>query len=376
MKCIIGRIVCALTALGLTLSAQAKEPTVSEPKSAGTKKAEMETLNYWSRELIAAATALVMADDRPEKPSAVEPDTGTPESTPGGEANPDSESIHRLFYPDDWSAVPKMDGGALYAEGLSLNSVATASGVPAMGSPGVYTYYPVNEKSQLWTLYPHRWMGKFTFSTPQGNGSCTATAISNNHIVTAAHCVYDTWNNTWHSNKAFTPAYRNGSTPYGIFATTGCTILAAWANLSGSFSINNWSRYDVAVCNAGTNSAGQTLNQAVGWAGRSWNHPYNQVHFNGGYAALDYNDIWLPNPAQYLLSCTAESFQQATDVLGMGCQYGRGVSGGSWLKDYKANYPSGYVNAVNSGLYIGAPNLYGPRFSSGNIVLICNATGC
>lgn len=67
-------------------------------------------------------------------------------------------------------------------------------------------------------------------------------------FVTAAHCVYDTAVNQFYANWVFTPAFRNGSAPYGSFSATACTILTAWVNLSGGFSINSWTRYDVAVC--------------------------------------------------------------------------------------------------------------------------------
>jgi V8-like Glu-specific endopeptidase len=380
------------TTLGLTLacsalsfSAYADSQVVTEPlEAAATLGAQTDTMTYWTRDRIAAATAMVMVDggDGGMASQTMQEDADNDalsiERTPGGRAEPGSNAFHRAAYADDWENRPAEDWGALYIEGEALSQAMgdTPADITA-GTKNIYTHYDVNRKTQLWKLYPHRWQGKFTFTTPSGNASCSATAISKNHIVTAAHCVYDTPSrNRWYTNKAFHPAYRNGNTPYGTFPTTGCTVLAAWVNLSGSYSINGWARHDVAVCNAGKNSAGKTLNQAVGWAGRSWNHGYNQLHFNAGYPARDYKDNLLSSPAQYLRSCTAESFKQTTDTLGMGCQYGRGISGGSWLRTYKANYTSGRVNSVNSGLYLGQSNLYGPRFTSGNIKKLCDTTGC
>ena len=114
------------------------------------------------------------------------------------------------------------------------------------------TTYDVNTNAAFWQIYPHRWDGKLTFTTPGGGASCSATAISGNNFVTAAHCVYDTAVNQFYANWVFTPAFRNGSAPYGSFSATACTILTAWVNLSGGFSINSWTRYDVAVCSVGS----------------------------------------------------------------------------------------------------------------------------
>jgi hypothetical protein len=220
-------------------------------------------------------------------------------------------------------------------------------------------------------------MGRFTFTKGTSNYSCSGTVISGNNIVLAAHCVYDTVNNAWHTNKVFTPAYMNGGAPWGTFATAGCRILTAYKNLTGSYSINGWAKYDVALCRLANNYLGQSINTAVGWAGRSWNYSYTQLHFNSGYPARWYTDALIsPGPGMYLRSCTAESFQQTTDTVGSGCIYGRGISGGSWLRNYRLGVVAGQVNSVNSGLFIGSQNLYGPRFTSGNIVVLCDAQGC
>jgi len=149
------------------------------------------------------------------------------------------------------------------------------------------TRYIANWLAAMQTIYPHRWIGRFSFTTPNGTSYCSATAISGNNIVTAAHCVYDTPSrNAFYTNKVFTPAYRNGNAPYGSFATTNCSVLTAWVNLSGAYSINSWAPYDVAVCTVGTNAAGQTLNQVVGSAGKAWNYGYTRHIFNLGYPLI------------------------------------------------------------------------------------------
>jgi hypothetical protein len=114
----------------------------------------------------------------------------------------------------------------------------------------------------------------------------------------------------------------------------------------------------------------------VGYAGRRWNAGYNQLNFNSGYPAQNYNLATISSPAQYLRACVNESFTQTTDTLGGGCYWGPGISGGSWLVDYRPFIFSGYVNSVNSGLFVGQQNIYGARFNSSNIVPLCNSSGC
>ena len=153
-------------------------------------------------------------------------------------------------------------------------------------------------------------------------------------------------------------------------------MLSDWVNLTGSFSINTWSRHDVGVCKMGSNSAGQTLNSAVGWMGRQWDWPYARHFHTMGYPFRDYNDVLLSNAGEYGRLCAAESFQQTTETRGMGCSWGRGISGGPWVKSYTLSVITGAADGVNSGLFIGTQNMYGPRFNSNNIVVLCNAATC
>ncbi len=390
----VGSVLISVAVMALALSVKAAPETMAEESDASSDE-QVTTLSFWSTEAIATAPAMELPVDFgwsgiDTTASNVEAFVGPGGKTRSSMAEEGSDQFHKEAYTQAWENLTANWG----------NEYVTALGEPSgtldeneaikdeqrgmdetaditAGTKNVYTNYDVNSKTALWKLYPHRWMGKLTFTKPSGNSSCSATAIRNNHIVTAAHCVYDTPSrNRWYTNKVFTPAYRNGSAPYGTFPTAGCRILTAWANLSGSYSINSWARHDVAVCKMGKNSAGKTLNQAVGWAGYGWNFGNNQLHFNSGYPARKYTDSLLSSPAQYLRSCTAESFKQTTDTLGSGCYYGRGISGGSWLRGYKPNYVTGWVNSVNSGLYLGQSNLYGARFTSNNIKALCNANGC
>jgi len=382
---LIAAVLPAVSA-GIQAGPQGQSLTVTKSVSPAQQSS---AASFWTAEQIAAAKPFPMPVDY--GPSDVDAQAqvdaealGQPGMTPPGrgQANPGgtagmsfTDELQSLTDESDDGDAPNMEG-VLQGAGRDVTLESGALSNLPTGTTQVYTSYLVNNKTALWQVYPHVWVGRLSFSTPAGTSYCSATAISNNHIVTAAHCVYDTTNNRWYSNWVFSPAYRNGTSPYGTFSARNCTILTAWINLSGSFSINGWTKYDLAVCSMNNNALGQTLNSRVGWAGRTWGNSYTQLHFNSGYPWNDYRNIALPDAGKYLRNCTAESFMQTTDTLGSGCNWGPGISGGSWLVGYKALEINGWVNSVNSGLFIGTQNLYGIRFTTGNIVPICNAQGC
>ena len=352
-------------------------------------------LTYWTREKLAEAPALAIpvqiGPAKKDDAVVASADTWGPATytAPKGAA-PGADKVARAAFAADWTAMAAADAEMMEADAAE-EAVDQPAGVnEVLGTPAVYTSYIANWLASMQTIYPHRWIGRFSFTTPGGTSYCSATAISGNNIVTAAHCVYDTPSrNQFYTNKVFAPAYRNGNTPYGVFATTSCTILTAWSNLSGGYSINGWAPYDVAVCTVGTNAAGQTLNQAVGSAGQAWNYGYTRHVFNLGYPWQDYTGSWLTlGQGAYLRLCSAETFQQASDVRGMGCNWGGGISGGPWFDNSTVNsltygtngyWPgrvSGYVTGVNSGIFTNAQNIYAGRFTSNNIIPLCNVRGC
>jgi V8-like Glu-specific endopeptidase len=367
--------------LSLTTSALAQQPARTPVNQASSQLVarhdvsparQRAALAFWTREAIAAASPMEM----PSQLGFAEVDaaalseqevTGPLGSVAAGAAAPDADLAAQAAYPLDWATLEE--------EFEEEELEETAEGEPA-GASQVFTSYFANRSSALHKIYPHRWVGRLSFTTPQGTSYCSGTSISGNVMLTAAHCLYDSTNNTWFSNWVFTPAYRNGATPYGTFPATTCWVLNAWINLTGSYAINTWARHDVGVCNMGTNSAGTTLNNAVGWMGHQWNFPYI-VHFhNHGYPFRNTNDQLIPNAGSYLHACVAESFQQTTETRGMGCDMSRGKSGGPLIDGYAPTVATGWADGVYSGFFIGTANLYATRFNSNNIVMLCNSAGC
>jgi hypothetical protein len=328
-------------------------------------------LEFWTHERIAAAQPVEMpvdfGDSLVDESSLDTPlPGGAPGFSPSGFADPSADLIAQAAYPLDWAAMNESKGADLMGE----------SPEGPEGTSQVYTNYIVNQASALQTMYPHRWVGRLSFSTSAGTSYCSGTSISGNVMLTAAHCLYNTTTNVWYTNRVFSPAYRNGSAPYGTFTATNCWVLTAWVNLTGNFTINGWSKHDVGVCKMGKNSANQTLNTAVGYMGRQWNSSYIRHFHTLGYPFRDYNNVLLSNAGLYLRTCAAESFQQTSETRGMGCNYGGGISGGPWMVGYAVNVVSGSADGVNSGLFIGTKNLYGPRFNSNNIVPLCTSAAC
>jgi V8-like Glu-specific endopeptidase len=325
-------------------------------------------LAFWTREAIAAAQPLEMPSQ--QGPGVVdaaalsEPEvTGPPGFAPAGAAAPDADLVAQAAYPLDWAALEEDDAAVVEPAAVD-------------GTSQIFTSYFANKATALHQIYPHRWVGRLSYTTPSGTSYCSATSISGNNLLTAAHCLYDSTTNTWFSNWVFTPAYRNGAAPFGTFPATTCRVLAAWINLTGNYAINTWARHDVGVCKMGTNSNGTTLNAAVGWMGRQWNRPYVRHFHNLGYPFRNTNDVLITDAGKYLHACVAESFQQTTETRGMGCDMSRGKSGGPLMVGYAPSVVSGVADGVYSGFFVGTQNLYAARFNSNNIVPLCNASGC
>lgn len=374
---VLGAMMLLLFSLSLTVQAQdsaAAQPpsggqvqvlangTTSFTASAGQGAA---ALNYWTRERLAAAAPMAMPTvTHLSRAPRSQPSVLVGQTATGGAPAADADAQAEADYPQDW---------ALLEESALADSPAAPD-----GTPGVYTSYTVNQLAALWKTKGHKPIGRLSFTVPGGTSYCSASVISGaNIIVTAAHCVYDTTNNQFYNNWVFSPAFRGTAAPYGTYPYQTCWVLTSWINLAGGYNINTWADDDVAVCKMGPNSAGKTLSSQTGWLGRMWNFGYIQHVHNLGYPFQDYNLNNIPNAGKYLRLCANETFQQAADVMGGGCNWGPGISGGPWIVSYDPfDNITSYVDVVNSGLFIGQQNLYGGRFTSNNIVPLCTAAGC
>jgi V8-like Glu-specific endopeptidase len=190
-----------------------------------------------------------------------------------------------------------------------------------------------------------------------------------NVIVTAAHCCY-TRGRGFNSPFSFVPAEYNGNAPYGVFPYASATVLSAW--ITGGAR-----KDDVCTIKLRNNSANRPVTYYTGWLGRSWN--YGSI--------LNLHSLGYPGNlgnARIQQLCTAESFSPSaacggTNVLNMGCNMTYGSSGGPWVWQWRTNnYVDATVSGWDSTTCTGTfgKTFNGPRFTSSNIVPLCNAAGC
>ncbi len=283
------------------------------------------------------------------------PVKGKPATSQPGTPNPDAKREGQRLNPEDWPKKPGGPQGRLDGKPRLL----------PVGSPDVFTQYCENCLVPN-TDWPMANIGKLFLN----GGFCSASVISpNNVIVTAAHCCYDRNNRRFIGGWVFAPAYDNGNTPFGVFDWTSATVLNSWIN-------NGDIPSDVCTIKLTNDRAGHGVSFYTGWLGRSWNFGSTQEHHALGYPA----NLGGGNTLQL---CTSESFSPACggpDILSTGCSMTFGSSGGPWIRAYRdPPGPSNWVNSVVHGPSCQGTfgqTFNGARFTSGNIVPLCNAEGC
>jgi V8-like Glu-specific endopeptidase len=197
-------------------------------------------------------------------------------------------------------------------------------------------------------------------------GYCSASVVSGkNIIVTAAHCCWDRTKNTWIGGWSFAPAYNNGNAPYGVFKWAQARVLNSWIN-------NGDLESDVCLIALQNDAAGHGVTYYTGWLGRSWNYPSELSMHSLGYP----NNIGGGNTLEL---CASESFSAGcggSGILNTGCSMTFGSSGGPWIRDYRSgNHVDSVVHGPSCTGTFGK-TFNGARFTSSNIVQLCNAQGC
>lgn len=279
--------------------------------------------------------------------------------TAGGTATPGAKELARNDFAEAWRYIEEQERAQVETR---------EAGASRDGTHGVFTRYAGNLNTQSWQSAPWRKIGKLYFTKPNGSNSyCTANVVSSNSIIaTAAHCIY-TRGQGFNRNFRFVPAERYGAAPYGSFSWSSASVANGWIGTGGR-------RHDLGLVRLRNNASNRSVVSYVGWLGRAWNQSYTKLLHSVGYPTN--------LSSQYTNICAAQSFFSPTegaDVLVKGCDMTFGSSGGGWLMNYRPYSNGGnHVNGVVSGPHIGAfGNTYvGPRFSSANIVALCNIQGC
>ncbi|MBI5238694.1 MAG: trypsin-like serine protease [Deltaproteobacteria bacterium] len=238
-------------------------------------------------------------------------------------------------------------------------AIAFAGGIqPAANG---YDYPPpqttYNELTSLYSTYPYSTVGRVFFSSGGSNYSCSGSSIGNRAVLTAGHCVSN-GAGAWHTNWNFTPAYQNGSAPYGVWSANWLSTFFAW-HFSSSFC------RDVGFA-AVSDINGATLSSKVGALGFAYNSSVVQHWDMFGYpAGSPYDGKWLVK--------TEASYSKTDNpgctpyTVGMGTAQTGGCSGGPRIMNF---YPgvsgaANYANGVNSYIYTSSPKeLFSPYFDA------------
>jgi len=212
--------------------------------------------------------------------------------------------------------------------------------------------------------------GRVFWQTGESLWSCSASVVSSNSndlIVTAGHCVYDTTEKEWfiNNNWVFIPAYSNGNKPYGTWGARRMMVQQPWIS-SADYN------YDVAFVALGTVNQ-KHIQTVVGSQGIGFNQPRSAYIYSFGYPVnIDSGD--------YLESCsgtTQQSQYTQSEYVGQAlpCDMGHGCSGGPWLQNFNTATGIGYITSVNSFTITNVPNVMnGPYFGSNIESLYYEAT--
>ncbi|TVP66092.1 MAG: hypothetical protein EA343_01980 [Nodularia sp. (in: Bacteria)] len=208
-----------------------------------------------------------------------------------------------------------------------------------------------SSNAYLSATYPYSAMGRLTSNA----GYCSATLIRRSVIVTAAHCIqqFGSGSNR-NSNFTFTPAFYNGSAPYGSWGWQTLARPSSWANGTdtGSGAARN---NDLAVIALTKNSQGQFIGDITGYLSYGWNN-YSFVSSsrtgNLSVAALTTTGYpELLDLGQIMQITDGPSYQ--TTISGarqiyQGSNFTAGSGGGAWVSNFRYQNPS-FSGGANAG---------------------------
>lgn len=116
------------------------------------------------------------------------------------------------------------------------------------------------------TVYPWRTIVKIKMRFGLSNYVCSGAMISTYHVLTAAHCIYDSEEGGWADSVSVAPGMYNSYKPYGESA--GVLLHAA----------NGWIEYESYQHDWGIIQISKPLGDQTGWMGRSIK---NDSYFSG-----------------------------------------------------------------------------------------------
>jgi V8-like Glu-specific endopeptidase len=194
-------------------------------------------------------------------------------------------------------------------------------------------------------------VGRLFFDTPDGPSACSATLVSPNIVLTAAHCVRDGLDGTWFDNWVFVPGVGGYDQPYGAFAARWVTVKARWSQYPYNVSrgtTGGYSPMDYAFLVLDTDYAGNNAGDYVGSFGFLMNPPKRTV-YQQGYPS---EGMWSECAGEYCRPWYCQAKVQAYDRYrggrydqGMSCLDSGGSSGAPWFVKWHGAW---YVASVQS----------------------------
>jgi V8-like Glu-specific endopeptidase len=203
----------------------------------------------------------------------------------------------------------------------AMNSMPRTASPTAMTIPVGHSFHGTSAVGALFTV---------TASGGLGTHFCTASVVASPHAdlaVTAAHCV------ARHSGTiAFVPGWRDGSSPYGVWAVRKVVVDRAWTS---SASIDN----DVAFLVLGP-AHGRSIQQVTG---------AERVGI-GKLGSLPVQVIGYPDREDDPVTCHGRTSVPLPHQLEFDCgRYTDGTSGGPFLMNVSRRTGTGTVIGVIGG---------------------------
>jgi V8-like Glu-specific endopeptidase len=199
---------------------------------------------------------------------------------------------------------------------------------------------------------PYARTGKLFFTDADLNYSCSASIVRRRVVVTAAHCIYNTTANRFHSNFLFAPAYNANlaTQPYGVWDWETVWAPNGWINGSETFP-NQYDFGFIETRDFDTTVIGEYLG-FFGWI-------TNKVAGNSitqlGYSSnLDSGRRMIQNSSE--ARAASGGF---AGVIGTGLH--KGSSGGPWVQNFGRVAPGQVIVGGGSTNQITAVTSYGPK---------------
>ncbi|WJV48941.1 trypsin-like serine peptidase [Streptomyces flavofungini] len=296
------------------------------------------------------ATLLVLGLGGPaaSQPSAEPPSLGSdtveavPELSDGTDVDTvdAAQSVEKYWTPERMENAIPADAPSADASDPSMNDdQEDTDGTPESTPPAP----PVADAGDSIALEETSSVGKVFYTKSDGKEyACSASAVnspSKQMVVTAGHCVNEGGKNgrkgKWVKNWTYVPQYRAGARPHGTFAAKEFRAFNGWIEKSNL-------HWDLGMVTTWPRN-GKKLINVTGGNGLSYNYSRNQSVTAWGYPInRDFGRI------QWWCKDTTKRVGLLDGRIEIDCNFGGGVSGGPWLREYNASTGLGYINGVFS----------------------------